>query len=116
MLKPKNKKKDRVKLSKESVQKAKRIFSYLKPYRLYFFFLFFFLVFIFLFLSFSALFFFSFLLDQLIGSYIPSEPSTQRKQEFLKGIKLNNINIFSLFFLFLLIKIGTAHVLPPSPP
>ena len=33
MFKPKNKKEKRIKLSKESLQKAKRIFSYMRPYR-----------------------------------------------------------------------------------
>jgi len=33
MFKPKNKKEKRIKLSKDSLQKAKRIFSYMRPYR-----------------------------------------------------------------------------------
>lgn len=33
MFKPKNKKEKRIKLTKESLQKAKRIFSYMRPYR-----------------------------------------------------------------------------------
>src|SRR5690554_176389 len=97
MLKPKNKKKDRVKLSKESVQKAKRIFSYLKPYRLYFF-----IGWIFLVLSSSAGLFFPYLLGQLLGSDLPSETGTPSNQELLEGIDLNNINSVALALLVLL--------------
>lgn len=98
MLKPKNKKKDRVKLSKESVQKAKRIFSYLKPYRLYFF-----IGWIFLVLSSSAGLFFPYLLGQLLGSDLPSETGTPSNQELLEGIDLNNINSVALALLVLLV-------------
>lgn len=98
MLRPKNKKKDRVKLSKESVQKAKRIFSYLKPYRTYFF-----VGWIFLVLSSAAGLFFPYLLGQLLGSDLPSETSSPSNQELLEGLDLNNINTVALVLLALLI-------------
>src|SRR5690554_2733653 len=98
MLRPKNKKKDRVKLSKESVQKAKRIFSYLKPYRAYFF-----VGWIFLVLSSAAGLFFPYLLGQLLGSDLPSETASPSNQELLEVLDLNNINTVALVLLALLI-------------
>jgi len=98
MLRPKNKKKDRVKLSKESVQKAKRIFSYLKPYRAYFF-----IGWIFLVLSSAAGLFFPYLLGQLLGSDLPKESANPSNQELLEGLDLNNINTVALVLLALLI-------------
>ncbi|HLV41725.1 MAG TPA: ABC transporter transmembrane domain-containing protein [Brumimicrobium sp.] len=98
MLKPKNKKKEQVKLSKESVQKAKRIFSYLKPYRLYFF-----VGWIFLVLSSAAGLFFPYLLGQLLGSDVPTESASPNNQELLEGLDLNNINSVAILLIILLV-------------
>ena len=98
MLKPKNKKKDRIKLSKESVQKAKKIFSYLKPYRAYFI-----LGWVFLLLSSSAGLFFPYLLGQLLGSDLPSETASPSNKELMEGLDLTNINSVALLLIGLLI-------------
>ncbi|MBU2019214.1 MAG: ABC transporter ATP-binding protein, partial [Bacteroidetes bacterium] len=63
MLRPKgNKDKSTKKLSKESIQKAKGIFTYLKPYRTTFT-----IGWVFLLLSSSAGLFFPYLMGQLLG-------------------------------------------------
>ncbi|RFC53235.1 ABC transporter ATP-binding protein [Brumimicrobium aurantiacum] len=103
MLKPKNKKKERVKLSKESVQKAKKIFSYLKPYRAHFA-----LGWIFLVISSSASLLFPYLLGQLLGSDLPSDTASPNNQEILEGINLDNINSVALLLLALLIIQGVS--------
>jgi ABC-type multidrug transport system fused ATPase/permease subunit len=98
MLKPKNKKKDRIKLSKESVQEAKKIFSYLKPYRAYFL-----LGWVFLVLSSSAGLFFPYLLGQLLGSDLPSETAAPNNKQLMEGLDLTNINSVALLLLGLLV-------------
>ena len=103
MLKPKNKKKDRIKLSKESVQKAKKIFSYLKPYRAYFI-----LGWVFLLLSSSAGLFFPYLLGQLLGSDLPSETASPSNKELMEGLDLTNINSVALLLIGLLIVESVA--------
>jgi ABC-type multidrug transport system fused ATPase/permease subunit len=103
MLKPKNKKKDRIKLSKESVQKAKKIFSYLKPYRAYFI-----LGWVFLLLSSSAGLFFPYLLGQLLGSDLPSETASPSNKELMEGLDLTNINSVALLLIGLLIVQSVA--------
>lgn len=95
MMRPKNKKEERVKITKESIQKAKRIFTYLKPYRTSYF-----IGWIFLVLSTTAGFAFPYLMGQLLGgtSTEPVDLSTS-----VKAINLSNINtvaviLFILFF------------------
>ena len=100
MLRPKNKKKDkdRIKLTKESVQKAKRIFSYLKPYRGSFM-----VGWVFLLLSSSAGLLFPYLLGQLLGGGTTSTGADPSNKELLQSIDLNNINSVALLLLILFI-------------
>src|SRR5690554_4394279 len=98
MLKPKKKKKEKIKLSKESVQKAKKIFSYLKPYRAYFIVGWFFLV-----VSSSAGLLFPYLLGQLLGSGSASSTGSPSNKELFDNIDLNNINSVAILLLVLLI-------------
>lgn len=98
MLKPKQQKKERIKLSKESVQKAKKIFSYLKPYRAYFL-----LGWLFLVISSSAGLLFPYLLGQLLGGELPENTANPSNQELMEGLSLNNINSVALLLLVLLI-------------
>jgi ABC-type multidrug transport system fused ATPase/permease subunit len=88
------KKKDRPKLTKESVNKAKGIFSYLKPYRVTFFFGWLFLV-----LSSSAGLLFPYLMGQLLGK--GGETTTTRGAVEL--ISLETINQVALALLILFI-------------
>ncbi|WP_107037835.1 ABC transporter ATP-binding protein [Brumimicrobium mesophilum] len=98
MLRPKGKKQERVKLSKESVQKAKKIFSYLKPYKAYFL-----LGWLFLVISSSAGLLFPYLLGQLLGGELPAGTTNPSNQELMEGINLDNINSVALLLLVLLI-------------
>lgn len=93
MLRPKKKKDDKVKLSKESYRKAKGIFSYLKPYSFLFF-----IGWIFLFLSTTAGLIFPYLMGKLLGSTSQS----QNLNESVQMIDMDNINTvaISLFVLF----------------
>lgn len=100
MLRPKGKKKEKVKLTKESVNKAKRIFSYLKPYRGIFA-----IGWIFLVLSSSAGLFFPYLLGMLLGGSdaspaIGEQPNTA---DLLQKIDLNNINTVALLLMGLFV-------------
>src|SRR5690554_5217312 len=96
MLKPKEKKS--IKLTKESFKKARRIFKYLKPYRVPFV-----IGWIFLLLSSSAGLLFPYLLGQLLGSGMPVNSVGADKKEIFNQIDLNNINsvALALFLLFL---------------
>jgi ABC-type multidrug transport system fused ATPase/permease subunit len=99
MFRPKNKKKDRVKLSKDSVQKAKRIFKYLKPYRGMFL-----IGWVFLLLSSSAGLFFPYLLGQLLGGEDTSSPAVgQTDTSMLENINFENINTVAIMLLILFI-------------
>ncbi len=100
MFKPKKKKKEKVQLSKDSVQKAKRIFTYLKPYRPLFF-----IGWIFLVLSSSAGLFFPYLLGQLLGggSSTPASPAASTDQSWVENIDFDNINSVALLLLALFI-------------
>lgn len=100
MLKPKGKKKERVKLNKDSVKKAKRIFSYLKPYRGIFA-----VGWIFLVLSSSAGLFFPYLLGMLLGGTdsTPAVGQAPGTADLLQKIDLNNINTVALLLLGLFI-------------
>lgn len=100
MFKPKKKKKEKVQLSKDSVKKAKRIFTYLKPYRPLFF-----VGWIFLVLSSSAGLFFPYLLGQLLGggSSDPETPMASTDQSWVENIDFDNINSVALLLLALFI-------------
>ncbi len=92
MLKPKKKKEERIKLSKESIQKAKRIFTYMKPYKGQFF-----IGWIFLFLSTFIGLLFPLLLGQLLGGESGNESSMS---SLFEKMNMNNVNSFA-FALFL---------------
>lgn len=95
MLRPKkNKEKSREKLSKESIDKAKGIFSYLKPYRGIFI-----IGWIFLILSSSAGLLFPYLMGQLLGK----SGEVSDMSSAVKLISLDNINSVALALLFLFI-------------
>ncbi len=99
MFRPKGKKKERVKLSKDSVQKAKRIFKYLKPYRGIFI-----VGWVFLILSSSAGLFFPYLLGQLLGGDQTTNPvGNQTDTALLENLSFDNINTVALLLLFLFI-------------
>lgn len=97
MLRPK-KKKETISLTKDSVKKARRIFSYMRPYRGVFIIGWFFLLF-----SSSVGLFFPYLLGQLLGGTDTSGPQlgTIPSTSALEVIDLNNINIVALLLLFL---------------
>lgn len=97
MLRPK-KKKETISLTKDSVKKARRIFSYMRPYRGVFIIGWFFLLF-----SSSVGLFFPYLLGQLLGGTDTSGPqlATIPSTSALEVIDLNNINIVALLLLFL---------------
>lgn len=97
MLRPK-KKKETISLTKDSVKKARRIFSYMRPYRGVFIIGWFFLLF-----SSSVGLFFPYLLGQLLGGTDTSGPQlgTIPSASALEVIDLNNINIVALLLLFL---------------
>lgn len=94
MMRPKKDKEKRVKLSKESIQKAKRIFSYLKPYRGLFA-----IGWLFLVLSSLIGLLFPLLMGQLLGSG-SDEPSSMTG--VLQKISVDNINsvAIGLFIMF----------------
>lgn len=94
MLRPKKDKKEKIKLSKESYQKAKGIFHFLKPYRTIYT-----IGWIFLLFSSSTMIFFPYLMGQLLGS---SGSKTQSLSDSLALINLSNVNsvVIALFLLF----------------
>jgi ABC-type multidrug transport system fused ATPase/permease subunit len=92
MLKPKNKKKDKIKLNKESYSKAAGIFRYLKPYGFIYF-----IGWIFLVLSTSAGLVFPYLLGKLLGTN--SATNMQDSVELISTTSINNV-AFTLFVLF----------------
>jgi ABC-type multidrug transport system fused ATPase/permease subunit len=96
MLRPKKEKREKIKLTKEGIQKAKGIFTYLKPYTFSFT-----IGWIFLILSTSAGLFFPLLMGKLLGSN-SSDDSIENTSETVKLISLENINqvAFALFVLF----------------
>jgi len=95
MLRPNKDKTKKIKLTKESIQKAKGIFTYLKPYRGIYI-----IGWIFLVLSTSAGLLFPFLMGQLLGSGSSSEIPSMA--DSIKMIDLNNVNNVALvlFILF----------------
>jgi ABC-type multidrug transport system fused ATPase/permease subunit len=95
MLRPKKEKKEKIKLTKEDIQKAKGIFKYLKPYRLSFSIGWFFLV-----ISTTTGLIFPLLLGQLLGGAGQNAPTNT--PDAIKLIDLSNINTvaMALFILF----------------
>ena len=95
MLRPKKGKEKKIKLTKESYEKAKGIFSYLRPYRAMFSIGWFFLV-----LSSSTMILFPYLMGQLLGNSGGEDVSSMN--ESLSLISLDNINtvVLMLFVLF----------------
>lgn len=100
MLGPKREKKEKIKLTKEGIQKAKGIFRYLKPYRFSFA-----IGWIFLIISTTTGLIFPLLLGQLLGS-AGETPSTS---EAVGMINLNNINSVAaaLFILFIIQSVSS---------
>ena len=100
MFGPKKKKKEgKPSLTKESYQKAKKIFAYLKPYRVYFA-----IGWVFLVLSSSAGLFFPYLLGQLLGGSDTSSPALGNDNEaLLNNLDLTNINTVALMLLILFV-------------
>jgi ABC-type multidrug transport system fused ATPase/permease subunit len=96
MLRPKKDKTPRVKLSKDSIRKARGIFEFLKPYRGIFL-----VGWIFLILSTSVGLVFPFMMGQLLGSGSASQPASM--EESVRLINLQNINdvALALFMLFI---------------
>jgi ABC-type multidrug transport system fused ATPase/permease subunit len=87
-------KEEKIKVTKESIKKAKGIFAYLRPYRIQFL-----IGWIFLALSTSAGLVFPFLMGQLLGS---GSAKPQNLEESVRLIDLNNVNTIAilLFILF----------------
>lgn len=94
MLRPKQVKREKIHLSRDSYRKAKRLFHYLRPYRLQYG-----IGWIFLVLSTSVGFIFPILLGQLLGLSSGSQTSMS---EAIKAIDLSNVNTvaMALFVLF----------------
>jgi ABC-type multidrug transport system fused ATPase/permease subunit len=92
MLRPKNKAEGKTNLSKDSIKKAKQIFSYLKPYRFQFI-----IGWVFLILSTSAGLVFPFLMGKLLGT-----SSVKSSEDAVSLISLETINevAIALFLLF----------------
>ena len=95
MLRPKKERTAKVKLSKEGIQKAKGIFSFMRPYRFAFL-----IGWIFLVLSTSVGLIFPFMMGQLLGAGSGSDVSSL--SDSVKLINLKNIDdvAISLFVLF----------------
>lgn len=96
MLRPKKDNQIKTKITKSSLQKAKRIFTYIKPYRTIFIVGWFFLL-----LSSSAGLFFPYLLGQLLGGDLPEAGASNA--EMLENVDLNNINSVAILLLILFI-------------
>lgn len=94
MLRPNKDKIKKTKLTKESIQKAKGIFTFLKPYRAWFI-----VGWIFLLLSTSAGLVFPFLMGQLLGG--GSTSSTSSMADSIQLINLDNINNVALLLFIL---------------
>lgn len=93
MLRPKKKKEEKIKITKESVQKAKGIFTYLRPYRFTFA-----IGWLFLFLSSTAGLLFPLLLGKLLGGENSAPISMQ---DAIKTLDFTNINAVAFFLLIL---------------
>lgn len=97
-MRPKKKKEERVKITKESLKTAKGIFAYLKPYSVSYF-----IGWIFLVLSTGAGFAFPYLMGQLLGG-TSTEPMSMESS--ISSINLSNIN--TVAFILLILFIGQA--------
>lgn len=93
MLQPKKDKKEKVKITKDSIQKAKGIFSYLKPYRFVFF-----IGWLFLLLSSLSGLVFPYLMGQLLGS---TGLNTLQQAPEDTSTLLNNVNEIALWLFVL---------------
>ncbi len=93
MLRPKKEKSEKIKITKESIQKAKGIFSYLKPYRLSFT-----IGWLFLVLSSTAGLFFPYLMGQLLGT---SGTSMQEVSSNSSLFTMENVNQIALLLFIL---------------
>lgn len=98
MLRPKKKKKEEVKLSKDSWKKAKKIFSYLRPYAGQYF-----VGWIFLILSSSMGLVFPLLMGQLLGS---GSDTPSSMEGVLEKVSIDNVD--SVAFGLLILFIGQA--------
>ena len=94
MLGPKKGKEPKIKLTKESYQKARGLFSYLKPYRVMFI-----IGWIFLVISSISMILFPYLMGQLIGS---SGAKASSMEDSMSLLNLDNVNsvVMMLFLLF----------------
>lgn len=98
MMRPKKKKEEKVKITKESLKTAKGIFAYIRPYGMTFF-----IGWIFLVLSTIAGFAFPYLMGQLLGGTSTTPMSVS---ESVSQINLSNIN--SVAFILLVLFIAQA--------
>lgn len=94
MLRPKQAKKEKIQLTRDSYKKARKLFSYMKPYRLQYG-----IGWVFLVLSTSIGLIFPILLGQLLGT---GNGSSTTMSDAIKTIDLTNINTvaFALFIMF----------------
>ena len=97
MFRPKKQKAKRVKLSKDGIKRAKKIFSYLRPYRRMFL-----IGWVFLVLSSVIGLAFPLLMGQLLGSG-SNEPSSMSNS--LEVLSIDNINSIAIA-LFIIITFG----------
>lgn len=95
MMRPKKKNEEKVKITKESIQQAKKIFAYLKPYKTTYM-----IGWVFLVLSTTAGFAFPYLMGQLLGA-TSTEPVTMESS--ISSISLTNINTVALILFILFI-------------
>lgn len=100
MLGPKREKKEKIKLTKEGIQKAKGIFRYLKPYRFLFS-----IGWIFLIISTTTGLIFPLLLGQLLGS-AGETPSTADAVGMINSNNVNSVAI-ALFILFIIQSVSS---------
>ncbi len=97
MLRPKKEKTEKIKLTKESIAKAKNIFQYLKPYKSTFI-----LGWVFLVFSSSIGLVFPFLMGQLLGGINQAPEVTTTPSKVISLIDFGNVNVvaFALFLTF----------------
>jgi len=101
MFRPKKgKDKEKIKLSKDSYRQAKKIFRYLKPYKVTFL-----IGWVFLILSSSAGLFFPYLLGQLLGGETTEgvSMSSENQRNIIENVDFSNINTVALLLLVLFV-------------
>jgi ABC-type multidrug transport system fused ATPase/permease subunit len=98
MMRPKKKKEEKVKITKESLKTAKGIFAYIRPYGMTFF-----IGWIFLILSTGAGFAFPYLMGQLLGG---TSTAPMSMNDSISKIDLSNIN--SVAFVLLILFVAQA--------